>query len=119
MCRPTARSTAAPSTLEAVFQLAVPSPMTARPTATATGVARTDVPNPAMARPQPTMMAPARMVRLEPSRRTINPEAETETKDPRVMHSSSNPTLPGVSSSPSRIAGRRDTHEAKASPLAP
>ena len=119
MCRPTARSTAAPSTLEAVFQLAVPRPMTARPTATATGVARTDVPNPAIARPQPTMMLPVRMVRFDPNLSTIRPDADTEMKDPSVMHSRSMPMLPGVRSSPSRMAGRRDTQDANARPLAP
>ena len=38
-------------------------------------------------------------------------------KDPRVMHSSSSPMFPGVRSSPSRMAGSRDTQVAKAMPL--
>jgi len=44
MCRRTARSTAAPSTLEAVFQLAVPRPITASPAATASGLTRKAMP---------------------------------------------------------------------------
>ena len=71
------------------------------------------------ARPQPTMMLPVRMVRLEPSRSTISPDADTETNEPRVMHSRSRPMLPGVRSRPSRMAGSRDTQDAKARPLAP
>ena len=66
----------------------------------------------------PTMMLPVRMVRLEPSRSTISPEADTERKDPAVMHSSSSPMVPGVRFSPSRMAGSRETQEAKAMPLA-
>ena len=119
MCRRTARSTAAPSTLDAVFQLAVPSPMIASPAATATGLASTDVPKPASTSPTPTMMLPIRMVRLEPSRRTISPEADTETNEPAVMHSRSSPMVPGVRSRPSRMAGSRDTQVENASPLAP
>ncbi|MCC2661782.1 MAG: hypothetical protein K0R37_2556 [Arthrobacter sp.] len=118
MWRPTARSTAAPSTFEAVFQLAVPSPMTASPAATASGLASTEVPKPVAARPMPTMMLPVRMVRLDPSRSTISPDAETERNEPAVMHSSNRPTVPGVSWSPSRMAGRRETQELKARPLA-
>jgi len=65
------------------------------------------------------MMLPVRMVLLEPSRSTISPEAETEAKDPSVMHSRMTPTLPGVRPSASLMAGSRDTQEAKARPLAP
>ncbi len=119
MCRRTARSTAAPSTLDAVFQLAVPSPMIASPAATATGLASTDVPKPASTSPSPTMMLPIRMVRLEPSRRTIRPEADTDRKDPAVMQSRSSPIVPGVRSRPSRMAGSRDTQVENAIPLAP
>ena len=61
------------------------------------------------------MMLPIRMVRLEPKRSTIRPEAETEMKEPAVMHSSSSPTVPGVRSRPSRMAGSRDTQLANAS----
>jgi len=105
--------------LDAVFQLAVPSPMIAIPVATATGLASTEVPNPARTSPKPTMMLPIRMVRLEPSRRTISPDADTETKEPAVRQSRSRPMVPGVRSRPSRIAGSRDTQVENAIPLAP
>jgi len=65
------------------------------------------------------MMLPVRMVRLEPKRSTMSPDAETEAKEPSVRHSRMTPTLPGVRSSASRMAGRRETQEAKARPLAP
>lgn len=117
MCRRTARSTAAPSTFEAVFQLAVPSPITASPAATASGLTRTEVPRPARTSPAPTMMLPIRMVCFEPNLSTISPDAETEMKDPSVMHSSRSPMFPGVRSSPSRMAGNRDTQVANAMPL--
>ena len=65
------------------------------------------------------MMLPVRMVRVDPSRSTIRPEADTETKDPSVRQSRSSPTVPGLRSSPSRMAGSRDTHVENAMPLAP
>lgn len=64
------------------------------------------------------MMLPVRMVRLEPSRSTMSPDMETEANEPSVMQSRMMPTLPGVRSSASRMAGNRETQEAKARPLA-
>ncbi|GAP57386.1 hypothetical protein AHiyo1_02300 [Arthrobacter sp. Hiyo1] len=119
MCRSRARSSDAPSTFDAVFQLAVPRPITMSPSATATGLASTDVPKPATARPRPTMAPPIRVVNRDPSRITITPDADTERNDATVMHISRRPTVPGVRFRPSRIAGKRDTHDEKARPLAP
>jgi hypothetical protein len=62
-------------------------------------------------------MLPIRMVRLEPKRNTIRPDADTERKDPAVMHNSSRPMVPGVRSRPSRMAGSRETQLANATPL--
>ena len=73
-------------------------------------------PNPMRTRPTAWMVVHTRVVSREPSRSTTSPDAATDTKDPSDMHSRINPTLPGVSDRPSRIAGMRETQVANTSP---
>ena len=56
-------------------------------------------------------------VRDGPKRATSGPLVGRPSTDPTDTHSSSSPSWPVLRPSASRTAGRRDTHEAKTSPL--
>ena len=115
---PSARSMAAPWTLEATFQLAVPMPWSASASPVSATEPKTAEPMPAAAMASDASVAPSTMVRLDPSLITMKPEAETDRKEPAVMHSSSRPTSPWLSPSASRTEGSLATSVEMTSPEA-